>query len=43
MEASCNTVNVQCWEKDFTVRAVIHWEKVPKEVVESPPLEMFKT
>ena len=43
METSCNTVDVQSWEKDFTIRAIILWEKVPKEVVESSPLEMFKT
>lgn len=43
MDTSCNTADFQCWEKDFTMRAVRHWEKLPKEVVECPPLEMFKT
>lgn len=29
--------------KDFTMKAVTDWEKVPKDAVESSSLEKFKT
>ena len=28
--------------KLFTVRATDHWNRLPREIVESPPLEIFK-
>lgn len=31
-----------CTRKNFTVRLIEHWNKVPTEVVESPFLEAFK-
>ena len=29
-------------KKVFTIRAVKHWHRLPREVVDAPPLEMVK-
>ncbi|KFQ13792.1 hypothetical protein N330_07627, partial [Leptosomus discolor] len=30
-------------KKFFTLRVVRRWNRLPKEVVDAPPLELFKT
>jgi len=30
------------WKKFFTVRAVRHWKRLPREAVDAPSLEVFK-
>ena len=30
-------------QKNFTIRVMEHWHRLPREVVESPSMEIFKT
>ena len=31
------------WKNFFTVRVMEHWNRLPRQVVESPSMEIFKT
>jgi len=36
------SVNLNIRKKFFTVRAIIHWSSLPRDMVKSPSLEAFK-
>mgnify|MGYP001853182005 CR=1 FL=1 len=46
MDTNWNIGNVSSYgheENVFTVRMTEHWNRLPRETVESPPLEIFET
>jgi len=37
-----DTFNLDVREKFFTVRAIVHWNSLPRDVVDAPSLEVFR-
>ena len=35
--------SIQTWKNFYTVRVMEQWNRLPREVVESPSMEVFKT
>lgn len=38
----CINFHLDIGQKFFTVRTINHWNDLPRDMVESPPLEVFK-
>ena len=38
-----NIGSTKTWKNFYTVRVMEHYNRLPREVVESPPMEIFKT
>ena len=36
-------VGTNMWKNFFTIRVMVNWKRLPKVVMESPSMEIFKT